>query len=148
MRAPIEIMNFRYVDIFCKKTNRNCFPYFVSQIDIILAHGLYDGLSAEGTKWAGDFKGNLTIVSKSFEKPLKTNDLHGCFSGVFFTFCRSSCLTNIYLFKVNKRNTRKCQCQWRFSCVFNVSYRHMFHLFLVFLLLTLDKNISAGPKIF
>ena len=56
---------------------------------------------------------------------------------------------NIYLFKVNSRNTRKnfeiCSnlsvkaSEWRRSGVFIVNFEHISHLFLVFLLLTLNK---------
>ena len=62
-------------------------------------------------------------------------------------------LPNIYLFKFNSRNTRKrCEifskltiktperCQWRRSGVFIVNFEHISHLFLVFLLLTLNNN--------
>ena len=59
---------------------------------------------------------------------------------------------NIYLIKVNKRNTRK-KCEicsnltvktperrhWHRSGVFAVNFEHILHLFLVFLLLTLNK---------
>ena len=57
-----------------------------------------------------------------------------------------------YLLKVNNRNARKkreiCskltiktpeRCQWRRSGVFIVNFEHISHLFLVFLLLTLNK---------
>ena len=59
---------------------------------------------------------------------------------------------NIYLFKVNNRNTRKtCEIyskltiktskrrQWRHFGVFIVNFEHISHLFLLFLLLTLNK---------
>ena len=59
---------------------------------------------------------------------------------------------NIYLFKVNNRNSRK-KCgicskltiktperrHWRRSDVFIVNFEHISHLFLVFLLFTLNK---------
>ena len=58
----------------------------------------------------------------------------------------------IYLFKVNNRNTRaRCEIcskltintperrQWRRSGVFIVNFKHISHLFLVFLLLTLSR---------
>ena len=61
---------------------------------------------------------------------------------------------NIYLLKVNNRNTRKrCEIclkstiktperpQWRLFVVFNVNFEHISHLFLAFLLLTLNKQI-------
>ena len=61
-------------------------------------------------------------------------------------------LANIYLFKGNNRNTRKsCETclklttkipewrQWRRSGVFIGNFEHILHLFLVFLLLTLNK---------
>ena len=44
----------------------------------------------------------------------------------------------IYFFKVNNRNTRK-MCKIRRSDVFIVHFEHISHLFLVFLLLTLNK---------
>ena len=63
--------------------------------------------------------------------------------------------TNIYLFKVNNSNHRK-RCEicsklnitperrhWRGSGVFIVNFEHISQLFLVFLLLTLYKNISS-----
>ena len=58
---------------------------------------------------------------------------------------------NIYLFKVNNRDTRRfeiClkltitaleQRQWRRSGVFIVNFEHISHIFLVFLLLALNK---------
>ena len=45
---------------------------------------------------------------------------------------------NIYLFKVNNRNTRKLTIKkrpWRRSGVFTVNFEHISHLFIVFLLL-------------
>ena len=64
---------------------------------------------------------------------------------------------NIYLFKVNNRDTIKrfetCskltiktpeQRQQRCSGVFIVNFEHISHLFLVFLLLTFDKKMLAG----
>ena len=70
---------------------------------------------------------------------------------VFVTWCifleHRSYPANIYLLKVNRRNTRKrCEicsklaiktpkrCQWRRSSVFIVNFEHISHLFLVFLL--------------
>ena len=59
---------------------------------------------------------------------------------------------NIYLFKFNNKNTRKrCEmclkltiktrerCQWRRSGVFIVNFWHVSHLFLVFLLVSLNN---------
>ena len=61
---------------------------------------------------------------------------------------------NIYLFKVNNRNSRKrfeiCskltiktpeRSQWRRFVVFVANFKHIPHLFLVFLLLTLNKQV-------
>ena len=45
---------------------------------------------------------------------------------------------NIYLFKVNNRNSRK-RCDIRRSGVFIVNFEHILHLFLVFLSLTVNK---------
>ena len=62
---------------------------------------------------------------------------------------------NIYLFKVNNKNTRKwCEIcskltikrpeRRRRSGLFIVNFEHISHLFLVFLLLTLKKQMLAG----
>ena len=64
---------------------------------------------------------------------------------------------NIFLFKVNNRNTRKrCKIfskltiktperrRWRRSGVFTVNFENISHLFLVFLLLILNKQMLAG----
>ena len=64
--------------------------------------------------------------------------------------------TNIYLFKLNNRNTRK-RCEicskltikttarrpWRRSGVFIVNFKYIPHLFLLFLFLTLNKQMLA-----
>ena len=46
---------------------------------------------------------------------------------------------NMYSFKVNNKNTRKKGKICRRSGVFIVNFEHVLHLFLVFLLLTLNK---------
>ena len=46
------------------------------------------------------------------------------------------CPTNIYLLKVNNRNI--------VTDVFNVNFEYLSHLFLVFLLLTLDMQMCSG----
>ena len=46
--------------------------------------------------------------------------------------------SNIYLFKHSKRNTRKT-CDVRRFGVFIVNFEHISHLFLVFLLFSLNK---------
>ena len=61
-------------------------------------------------------------------------------------------LANIYQFKVNKRNTRKrfevclkltikTPARWHWCCfgAFIVNFEHISHLFIMFLLLTLNK---------
>ena len=62
--------------------------------------------------------------------------------------------TNIYPFKVTNRNNRKIseiysklttKTPERFSTVFIVYSEHILHLFLVLLLLTLNKQMFAGP---
>ena len=63
---------------------------------------------------------------------------------------------NIYLFKVNSRNTGKTyeicskltveapkRRHWRRFGVFNINFEHISHFFLVSLLLTLDKYMLA-----
>ena len=56
---------------------------------------------------------------------------------------------NIYLFKVNNRNNRKrCEICSKLTIktpgVFIVNFKHISHLFLLFLLLTLNKYMLAG----
>ena len=64
---------------------------------------------------------------------------------------------NIYLFKVNNRNTRKrCElcsklimktperCHWRRFNVCIVNFKHISHLFVLFLLLPLNKHLFVG----
>ena len=64
---------------------------------------------------------------------------------------------NIYLFKLNNKNTRKrfeislkltiktpVRRPWHCSDVFIVNSEHILHFFLVFLLLSLNKNMLAG----
>ena len=55
---------------------------------------------------------------------------------------------NIYLLKVNNKNISKgvkyVQCYWRRSGVPFVNYKHTSHLFLMFLLFTLNKQMLAG----
>ena len=69
-------------------------------------------------------------------------------------------LAYIYLSKVNNRNTKK-KCKicskltirtperrhWRRSDVFIINFEHILRIFLVFLLLTLDKQMLAGKRI-
>ena len=73
-------------------------------------------------------------------------------SNVIFSCCFGVFPANIYLFKVNNRNTRnRCEIsskltiktperrRRRRSGVFIVNFEHISHIFLVFLLLTLNK---------
>ena len=68
---------------------------------------------------------------------------------------------NSYLFKGNNRNTRKrCKIyllltikatersQWSRSGAFIVNFEHISHFFLLFLLLTLNKQMLAGLIVF
>ena len=65
-----------------------------------------------------------------------------------------------YMFKVNNRNTRtSCEicsklkikitegCQWCRSGIFIVNFEHISQLILVFLLLTLSKQMPAGDML-
>ena len=69
-------------------------------------------------------------------------------------------LVGIYLLKVNKKNIRtRCEIcskltikiperrHWRRSGVFSVSFEHILHLVLVFLLLTLNMKLPAGIEL-
>ena len=83
---------------------------------------------------------NLTVIKKSLHVWKKTLNQ-----------------TNIYLFKVNNRNTRKryeiCskltiktpeRRHWRSSCVYIVNFEHISHLYLVFLLLLWTSKCKLG----
>ena len=76
---------------------------------------------------------------------------------MFDRFLNTALLARIYLFRVNNRNTRKwCEIcskltikttERRQRCrsgVFLVSFEHILHLFLMFLLLNLNKQMLAG----
>ena len=88
----------------------------------------------------------------------------GVFMVLYSTWCRTPwCTTQwwhlrssnpdaYYMFKVNNRNTRtRCEIcseltiktpkrrQWRRSCAFIVNFKHILHLALLFLLLTLSR---------
>ena len=79
------------------------------------------------------------------------------FSTCWFAGGKSTHPANIYLLKVNNRSTRKrCEIcskltiklpkrsQWRRFGVFIINSEHISQLFLVFLLLTLKKQMLAG----
>ena len=83
---------------------------------------------------------NLTVIKKSLHVWKKTLNQ-----------------ANIYLFKVNNRNTRKryeiCskltiktpeRRHWRSSCVYIVNFEHISHLYLVFLLLLWTSKCKLG----
>ena len=68
---------------------------------------------------------------------------------------------NIYLFKFNSRDTRKsCEIcskltiktpegrQWSRSGNITVNFKHISHLFLLFLLLTLNKSMPAVKSLY
>ena len=77
-------------------------------------------------------------------------------------FCFSADFpADIYLFKVKNRNTRKRyeiyskltmktpeRRQYRHSGVFVANFEHILHLFLVFLLLTLNRQMHPGLRTF
>ena len=77
--------------------------------------------------------------------------------GVLFMLYLTKFPANIYLFKITNRNTRK-RCElcsqltikipepshWGRSVVFIVNSEHILHLFLVFLLVALNKQMLAG----
>ena len=78
---------------------------------------------------------------------------------VFNRFWGGRSPANIYLFKFNNRNTRKrCEmcskltiktperCHWRHSGVSIVNFERISHLFLVFLLLNLNKKMLPGEQ--
>ena len=85
------------------------------------------------------------VFSKNCNRILETTEING------------NIPANIYLFKVNNRNTKKrCEFyskltiktperrQWCRSAVYIVNFEHIPHLFLVFLFLILNKYMLAG----
>ena len=71
---------------------------------------------------------------------------------------KNAMAADIYLFKVKNGNKKKCErCskltiktpirrQWRRSGVFIVNFKHISHLFLLFVLFTLSKLMLAGMR--
>ena len=98
---------------------------------------------------------NLSLIVGIFEKtprPFYWILLTLLFNQYFNQHCMQSYSANNYMFKINNRNTRKnCEIcseltikipewhQWRRSDVFTVNSEHISHLFLVLLLLTLNR---------
>ena len=97
-------------------------------------------------------------ILKTREKEIFPNNFH--FSQYLFRqlllwyakYSKRQCPANIYLIKDNNRNTgKRCEIRpkltlktperrhWRRSGVFMVNFEHTSHLFLVFLLLTLNE---------
>ena len=75
------------------------------------------------------------VFSKNCNRILETTEING------------NIPANIYLFKVNNRNTKK-RCEFYSnsirSAVYIVNFEHIPHLFLVFLFLILNKYMLAG----
>ena len=89
-------------------------------------------------------------------KRFHRNHLEPLYLKIWAKIFVSYIIAKIYLLKFNNRNTRKrrevCskltiktseQC-WRLSGVFIVSFGNISHLFLLFLVLTLDRYMLAG----
>ena len=100
------------------------------------------------------FKG-FSLVNQYLKYILKT--LHRSFQS--FPYPRTN-PANIYLLKVNNRDTREryeiCskitiktlkERQWRRSGVFLVNFEHISHLFLVFLLLVLNMHLLTSCRL-
>ena len=49
------------------------------------------------------------------------------------------------MFKVNNKDIRTTSLTWRRSAVFIVNFKHVSHLFLVFLLVSMSKQKLVGP---
>ena len=101
---------------------------------------------------------------KSFPASIHLFKVNNGSTKIMYLICSKLAIVNnpanIYLFKVNNRNTRKkcatCsklsiktpeQRQWRRSKVFIVSFEHIWHFFLVLLLLPLSKYMLAGTSL-
>ena len=104
-----------------------------------------------GVKWVNPVCTNILAL---YQKALKK-------LGHKYQIGKDHIAVNIYLFKVDNRNTRKryeiCSNlikkppEWRHrrrSGVFIVNFEHILHFFLVFLLLTLNKWILAEIVVF
>ena len=77
-----------------------------------------------------------------FEKIILGIQLHNkIFRSLTYTFYNKYCPfpASIYLFKANNSNTGKTWSHWRRSSVFIVNFEYISNIFLVFLLLTLNK---------
>ena len=101
---------------------------------------------------------------KSFPASIHLFKVNSGSTKIMYLICSKLAIVNdpanLYLFKVNNRNTRKkyatCsklsiktpeQRQWRRSKVFIVSFEHIWHFFLVLLLLPLSRYMLAGTSL-
>ena len=102
----------------------------------------------------GNWKTDFKWINTSNLKIIPTNPRNNSIPYSHYTCTYPA---NIYLFKVNNRNTRKrCKIssklttktserrQWRRFGVFIVNFEHISRHFLVFLLLTLNKQLLTG----
>ena len=101
------------------------------------------------------------IQQKTFDKSVKRMLQWDLMSNVSFQ-CSMICNpAGNYIFKVNNRNTRaRCEiyskwtiktqerCHWHRFGVFIVNFEHFSYLVLVFLLLTLSREMTTGKKQF
>ena len=122
--------------------------WFVNEILIHLQkifHETTTYLLAIDTWWSNRIKyfSNLTQCKPVLQRPKKLQK-----TNAFFPSAN-------HMFKVNNKNTRCEICstltiktpewrQWRHSGVFIVNFEHVSHLVLVFLLLTLSRQMPAG----
>ena len=85
---------------------------------------------------------------ENFGKRFRKNDSFSECMNIQVTIFRieQTSPVGIYLLKVNNRNTRaRCEiCSIRHSGVFIVNFEHISYLVLVFLLLTLSRQMPAG----
>ena len=98
--------------------------------------------SAENFKTARNFKITILTTSNKFHSAMRLETKFG----------HDPCPANICLFKVNNRNTKKMsgvcskltiktteRCQSGRSGIFIGNFKHISHIFLVFLLFTLNN---------
>ena len=88
------------------------------------------------------FEPNIKNIFMLFEKIILGKQLHNkIFRSLTYTFYNKYCPfpASICLLKANNSNTRKTWSHWRRSSVFIVNFEYVSHIFLVLLLLTLNK---------
>ena len=146
-----------FTQLLCK---HQCFGFFIAYYWLLLlliiwlyqshAHNLYLTLLEKKKTWSAFSVFLFVLSTRLFEALANSVFSHECYFPLKVAYLTFP--ANIYLFKVNDRNTRnRCkicskltiktpeQRHWRRYDVFIANFEHISYLFLVFLSLTLNR---------